>query len=425
MTQDGAGIRHFRADRSLAEMYAGQMPWSARKRVEQAKWDALFETACETGSETVAALHRLRYGLPVTLTLEPVCERLGPQSGNTLPDALLHFARFHAAWVRPPEEWIPDRELSPREQVGALAVHLFARWSLPTFLETAWLSGFGEEVETARGWFVQLGGGGRLESLRFPLPITHRAAHFFLQAPAHFSITSAQRFGQIRALGGTDALAHSLSETFLSETQPDEPFWFEVTRFFVQYPELPLYQVGPVCDFIRARRFGNDPPEPGFSLRGRTPETLLRRISEWHAMLTRLARKSRSTWESAGIEGWDNVCKDPLGSGTCHWKVVELLDSLSLQEEGRQLRHCVGSYQDACVKGDTAIFSLRVSLSGDKTSRHLLTIEFNRKRRAIVQVRGKCNQTFVAMRGNRRMMLARDVLREWARERHISITCAV
>ncbi|MBC8139743.1 MAG: PcfJ domain-containing protein, partial [Fibrella sp.] len=357
--------------------------------------------------------------------MEPVCQRLGARGGNTTPDALLHFARFHAAWVRPPEEWIPVAKVSPSEQVGALAVHLFARWSLPQFLQIAWLSGFDEESETNRQWFVQLGGGGRLESLRFPLPMTHRAAHFFLQAPPHFSITSAQRYGQIRALGGTESLAQTLSETFLSETQPDEPFWLEATRFFLQHAALPLYQVGPICDFIRARRFGSDSPEPNFSLRGRTPETLLRRMAEWHEMLTRLPAKSRSRWETSGIEGWDEICNDPLGNGICRWQVVELTDSLALLEEGRQQRHCVRSYQDACVKGATAIFSLSVSLSSDKTSRRLLTIEVNRQRRAIVQVRGKCNQSVGAMRGNRRILLARDVLREWARNRRLSIACGV
>jgi hypothetical protein len=55
--------------------------------------------------------------------------------------------------------------------------------------------------------------------------------------------------------------------------------------------------------------------------------------------------------------------------------------------------------------------------------RRLLTIEVNNHRRAIVQVRGKCNQTLSAMRGNHRMMQTRDILKSWAHTNHLGIAC--
>lgn len=78
----------------------------------------------------------------------------------------------------------------------------------------------------------------------------------------------------------------------------------------------------------------------------------------------------------------------------------------------------------ACRKRETSIWSLRVTFSGSTTVRRLLTIEVNNQRRVIVQVRGHCNQPLTAMRGHRRMMLARDVLRDWARQRHLGIACS-
>lgn len=53
----------------------------------------------------------------------------------------------------------------------------------------------------------------------------------------------------------------------------------------------------------------------------------------------------------------------------------------------------------------------------------VLVIEVNNHRRSIVQVRGNCNQTLSAMRGHRRVMLAREVRRDWARQRRLGIVC--
>jgi hypothetical protein len=160
-------------------------------------------------------------------------------------------------------------------------------------------------------------------------------------------------------------------------------------------------------------------------MKGRTLEALLRRMEEWHETLARLGKKARQTWSPSGIEPLERVERDRLSAATCHWRIVEITESVALAEEGQIMRHCVRSYQDACVKGQTSIWSLRLTLSDDRTPRRLLTIEVNNHRRAIVQVRGKCNRSLGAMRGNRRMMYARDVLREWARGRHLGIACAL
>jgi hypothetical protein len=148
-------------------------------------------------------------------------------------------------------------------------------------------------------------------------------------------------------------------------------------------------------------------------------------MEEWHEALARLGKKGRHTWSPSGIPPLERTEKDPLSSGTCHWRVVEIIDSMALAEEGRAMRHCVRSYQSACLKGETSIRSLRLTLSGSTTVRRLLTIEVNNQRRSIVQVRGNCNQPLSAMRGHRRMMLAREVLRDWVRQRNLGIACSL
>ena len=416
---------HAEADQLIRGMYLGQVGWAARERARELKLHAVFATVRGDPGAS-AALHRLVHGLQGRsrlVAIQPVLESLGPQPGNTGLDALLHFARFHAAWLQQPEAWIPERD-DARGQCGGLARHLFARYPLPGFLDAAWLSGFAEPAAAEREWFVHLGQGGKLEAIRFPAPMTHRAAHYFLLAPEEFSVAAAMRYGQIGALGGSEALARALAETFLSELQSDEPFWLSVIHFFVNHPELPLSQVGPIADYVRSRRFGAG-GEPNFTMKGRTVEALLKRMEEWHETLARLGKKAGQAWSPSGIDPLEKIERDPFSPATCHWRIVEITDSLALAEEGRVMRHCVRSYQDACVKGETSIWSLRVALSDNPTLRRLLTIEVNNRRRSIVQVRGKCNQSVSGLRGHQRVRLARTVLRDWARQQHLGIACSL
>jgi hypothetical protein len=420
---------HEEADALIRAMYLGRVGWTARERARELKLRAAFATVRGDAGAS-AALHRLIHSLDRSnrlVAIEPVLRSIGPQAGNTGLDALLQFARCHESWLRSPEEWIADT-VDTREQVGSLARHLFARYPVPACLDAAWLLGTTPRAEAYREWFVHLGLGGKLEAIDFPLPMTHRAAHYFLLAPEVFPIVAALRSGQIRALGGSESLARAVAETCLSELQDDEPFWLTVIHFLVNHPRLPLSQVGPVIDYVRFRKCGSggdDPPEPDFTMKGRTVEALLKRLDEWHAALSRLGKGGRQSWSPSGIPPLERVEKDPFSTATCSWRILEITTTLALAEEGRAMKHCVRSYQNACLKGETSIWSLRVTFSGSATVRRLLTIEVNNQRRSIVQVRGNCNQALSAMRGHRRMMLARDVLRDWARQRHLGIACSL
>lgn len=420
---------HEEADALIRAMYQGRVGWSARERARELKLRAVF-AAVRSDAGAAAALQRLIYGLDGAsrlVAIEPVLRSLGPRAGNTGLDALLHFARRHAQWLRAPEEWVPASD-DAREQAGSLARHLFAQYPLPEFLDAAWLSAGSALAEAQREWFVHLGSGGKLETIRFPLPMTHRAAHYFLLAPAEFTIVAALRWGQICALGGGEALGRAVAETFLAEPQSDEPFWLTVIQFLVNHPRLPVAQIGPVLDYVRFRKFGytgSDAPEPEFSMKGRTVDALLKRMDEWHAALARLGKGGRQTWGPCGIAPLERTEKDPLSSDTCTWRLMEITDTLALAEEGRAMRHCVRSYQTACIKGESSIWSLRVTFAGRPTVRRLLTIEVNMHRRAIVQVRGNCNQPLSAMRSRQRMRLARQVLRDWARQQHLGIACSL
>src|SRR5262249_30651295 len=159
------------------------------------------------------------------------------------------------------------------------------------------------------------------------------------------------------------------------ELQSDEPFWLSVTHFLVNHPQLPLRQVGPVVDYVEFRKFSAD-GDPTFTMKRRTADALVRSMEEWHEALARLTGgKKRRSWKPTGIEPLEKTQKDPFSVATCHWRIIEITDTMSLAEEGRALRHCVRSYADACYKGTTSIWSLRLTFSDNPTPRRLLTIQ--------------------------------------------------
>jgi hypothetical protein len=74
------------------------------------------------------------------------------------------------------------------------------------------------------------------------------------------------------------------------------------------------------------------------------------------------------------------------------WKIVELTNRNQLAEEGRCMRHCVGTYAEACLQRHSSIWSIReLRLSGEWHS--VATIEVRVKSRSIVQFYGRHNAT--------------------------------
>ncbi len=82
----------------------------------------------------------------------------------------------------------------------------------------------------------------------------------------------------------------------------------------------------------------------------------------------------------------------PLPNGAV-WTFRELLSSAELQEEGRLLHHCVGTYDLRCARGESCIFAVT-----DPQGQRVSTLEIHlgwespkRKRFRIEQHRGPCN----------------------------------
>jgi hypothetical protein len=132
-----------------------------------------------------------------------------------------------------------------------------------------------------------------------------------------------------------------------------------------------------------------DPPLASFSMKGRTVQSMLRLMQDWHRSLG--VANGGLTWAPSPLRPM--LMEEPSQQPSAPpivWQLMELTNGAQLRTEGTALRHCVASYADRCWRGASRIWSLR-ALRGDEV-RHVLTLEVDMKRRAIVQARGWGNR---------------------------------
>ncbi len=314
-------------------------------------------------------------------------------------DAVIHLHARRRHWIRSLERFRP-RTHNRARQFSALARHLFTRYDVPTFLDAAWFRR-DEAAPHMRDWFLHIGRGGNLRTACTPVPVTRRIAHHFCQAPPDVTIEGALRWGQIRALGGSRALAQAVLGTTVGDSLANDAFWTSVLRFFAAQEDLDPGEVGPIVDFLRHQKFEpmevfhnngrvveRPPPRPHLSMRDRTLPALRLQVDRWHRQLAKETDRA-GTWPPSGINPlWDKT-GTAAGGNLKLWRIEELRSGGALAYEGRLLRHCVAAYAAGCVRGRYSIWSL--SLEVDGLRKRLLTIQVS-KGRAIMECSGRNNR---------------------------------
>ena len=179
-------------------------------------------------------------------------------------------------------------------------------------------------------------------------------------------------------------------------------FWRTVWHFLIGNAGLiDPAQIGPMIDFIQAIRHDRvsverhgamvefDPPQPAFSIKGRTVPSMLRLMRDWHRSLG--IHSAGLAWTPSPLQPmlWEEPSPD-ASAPPGRWQMMELTNSAQLRTEGAALHHCVASYADRCRRGISHIWSLRFR-RGEKV-RHVLTVEVDLKRSAVVQARGFANR---------------------------------
>ena len=129
--------------------------------------------------------------------------------------------------------------------------------------------------------------------------------------------------------------------------------------------------------------------EFGWEALGETPRTWGR----FYRNLSRRARDERDRIEAeaqaaealARERRWLEGLKPYRDGG---FEVVELTDAVTLADEGAAMRHCVGTYADRCLRGNTRIFSVR------KADKRIATARIEKREKAwqLAELRGYKNK---------------------------------
>src|SRR2546422_500101 len=201
-----------------------------------------------------------------------------------------------------------------------------------------------------QAWFIRLGRGASFRALNLPLILTRRMEHYVRQAPDHYTLSQALRYGEVRGLGGSGEPAREIVSGRLGRKIENAGFWRTVLWFFVAHREMQLEYVNPIIDFVHANKFADEEvltangaenrtaPWPDFSMKGRTLKSMLRLVRAWD--LERSGKRIQGfSWGKSGIPEYQFLEK--RSEDERDWSLVELLDSAALRAEGLAMRHCV------------------------------------------------------------------------------------
>ncbi len=290
----------------------------------------------------------------------------------------------HAAYlIRDIAHWKRDG-YNADKQFSSLLRHCFAKYEVPLFMDHAWLPG-GRFIECQ--WFIDIGNGISVRKLSYlPFVMTKHMAHLFLQAPDYCTVNEAFRYAQVVALGGDEWLAWYVNRSYLGQNGfRDDDFWSTVTRFLAEAPMLDARHIDQIIDYISYQR----QLQPNFSMKGRTPNALLRQVEEWQVQTNRRNnRGGAAVWKTSGLR--EAIYETPDMDGKWY-RMNELLSSNELHDEGEAMSHCVYSYVWSCTKKQCTIFSLRLEDVQTLESERLVTVEVDLRNERVVQAKARFN----------------------------------
>lgn len=314
---------------------------------------------------------------------------------NPFLAGLVSLARQHAHWIRPLAGWRPASRNVER-QFTQLARYLLTRYEVPVYLEQVLHDQYGAELWGE--WYRHVGQGGSLRAAPgLTIPLTKRMAHHALQAPDTCTVLQALRWGQVIALGGSPRLAYAVNGTLLGctmESAEQEAWRTTVLQWLVNQPLLDPVHVEPIVSFVLRRRRR----ERKFSMQGRTPQSVLRLIqerAEQQAALvrerTRMVERSRYRYQEFPPSGLaPGIWEMGRGSQRGIWTIEEIRCNRDLMVEGREMRHCVATYEDSILEGNSSIWSMRVERPEGMV--RAVTIEVCPRTRRVAECLGKCNR---------------------------------
>lgn len=296
--------------------------------------------------------------------------------------AVMHsISAFGNRLVREVDTWKKDGSHA-YEQAESMVKHCFEIYEAPKFL----LHSFFSSEKKHMLWYVQLARGKSVKSLsNMPIELSSKMAHEFRNAPSFFSVNEALRFAQARGLGATVKTAQLIAFSRLANRREDqEAFWAKAVAFFSKEEDLKVNEVDEILDYLLHKYRENTK----FSFKGRTFSSLKAQSEQWHQEVVLKEQGGSFKWKPSGITPL--YFSEYVNDKKVVYKTEELLSSVALYEEGKEMHHCVAEYDTECEEGQCSIFSLQREIEGQPVER-LATLEIELPSKMIVQAKAKYN----------------------------------
>lgn len=309
-------------------------------------------------------------------------------------EALLEIYFQADQWLKSPKGWVPQEGQGADKLLSDLLHHLFAQYEVPKFMDDAWR----KQNKLHIAWFIHLGTGQNIRTApQLQTHLTKKMAHYFLQAPDHYTINEALVYGQVIALGGNDLLLKQLFNTQLVHLCKNQEFWLSLVQFLLNNQELIQdNKVGQILDFFNAKKllkatvddYGQLVGEVSnkLSVKGKTADSLMKAVDKWQRDMTNSYGGSYNklvTWTPVKV---NNFLVNDDGTS---YRIMQLTNNYALLREAEKMKHCIASYIEKCQTGRASVWALTATTG--RIVSPLLTIQLDDDN-AIVQVRGKTNR---------------------------------
>ena len=319
-------------------------------------------------------------------------------------EQLFHFF-FEIEICRSLETWRMPKSKIDAVLFKSLVMHLFVKYRIPKCVEqdiyNYSFSYHGMEYYREKLMFHVIKGKGihKLSELKFGMN-SKMNFHFF-NAPLQFDTKKCIWWAKARGKGVSYSMATKMVDKLVHYGELYWDAWYDDFIFFInRVSDIPQKELSLIFDFLINQKYEDKKIRipnyedtisipalyPDFSFKGRTLSSVMKFVEKWNAYVNMfkeigmLGAFKTSPVKPFKVKHHNNVIR---------FRQIKTLKDLVL--EGTIMNHCVATYGEYCVRGESSIWSVR-EVFPNRKSKKLLTIEVEEKEKRISQINGKNNR---------------------------------